>query len=37
MHAAGEAIVLLQLDVAGVVAVGLGLAGHGTDFNLRPG
>jgi hypothetical protein len=27
--AAGEAVVLLQLDVAGVVALGLGLSGHG--------
>ena len=27
--AAGETVVFLQLDVAGVVALGLGLAGHG--------
>jgi hypothetical protein len=33
--AAGEAVILLHLDVAGVVALGFGLSGHGKDFNLR--
>ncbi len=33
--AAGKAVVLLQFDVAGVVAVGLGLSWHEGDFNLR--
>lgn len=35
IQAAGEAEVLLQLDVTGVVAVGVRLSGHGSDFNLR--
>jgi hypothetical protein len=33
--AASEAVVFLQLDVAGVVALALGFAGHDEDFNLR--
>ena len=34
-QAADEAVVFLHLHEAGVVAVGLGLAGHWGDFNLR--
>jgi hypothetical protein len=33
--AADEAVVLLQFVVAGFVALGLGLAWHGSDSNAR--
>ena len=37
VHTANEAVVLLHLDVAGVVALRLfWILGHGHDFSLRP-